>query len=186
MARTARLFHDEPICIYVPLLVRPWAMQACHSKASCHLGTARTLRILERFYRWIGMSICTRWCLRNCLKRQARKTPRQTVRWPTITLPLSEGPGIAVRIDYFGPYILLFTDRFRGRADMYAVTAADITPEGTANILINLHIPLWGCPRSILSGNGLRFCSKLSHAVYQLLGVRKTATAPATRTATLG
>ena len=58
---------------------------------------------------------------------------------------------------------------------MYAVTAAEFTAEGTANILINRYIPLWGCPRSILSDNGLHVCPKLSHAVYQLLGVRKLA-----------
>ena len=58
---------------------------------------------------------------------------------------------------------------------MYAVTAAEFTAEGTANFLINRCIPLWGCPRSILSDNGLQFCSKLSQAVYKLLGVRKIA-----------
>ena len=96
-----------------------------------------------------------------------------------------EGPVIAVSVDSFGPlpvtprgntYILLFTDSFSRRADMYAVTAAEFTAEGTANFLINRCIPLWGCPRSILSDNGLQFCSKLSQAVYKLLGVRKIAT----------
>ena len=48
--RAACLLGDGPIRIYVPLLMRPWIMQAYHSTASCHLGTARTLRMLERFY----------------------------------------------------------------------------------------------------------------------------------------
>ena len=74
-------------------------------------------------------------------------------------MPLPEGPGIAVSVDYFGPlpvtprgntYILLFTDRFSRRADMYAVTAAEFTAEGTADILINRYISLWRCLRSIL------------------------------------
>ena len=56
---------------------------------------------------------------------------------------------------------------------MYAVTAAEFTAEDTAYILINRYIPLWGCPRSILSDNGLQVCSKLSQPVFQLLGVRK-------------
>ena len=67
------------------------------------------------------------------------------VRWPVISTPLPEGPGIAVSVDYFGPlsvtprgntYILLFTDRFSRRADMYAVTAAEFTAEGTPNICL--------------------------------------------------
>ena len=100
-------------------------------------------------------------------------------------MPMSEGPAIAVSVDYFSPipvtspgntYILFFTDRFSRRADMYAVTATEFTAEGTTNILINRYIPFWGCPRSILSDNGLQFRSKLSHAVYKLLGVRKIST----------
>ena len=92
-------------------------------------------------------------------------------------MPLPEGPGIAVSVDYFGPlavtprgntYILLITDRFSRRAHMFAVTAAEFTAEGTPNILVNQCIPLWGCPRTIRSDNSLQFCSKLSQAVYQL------------------
>ena len=82
-------------------------------------------------------------------------------------MPLPDGPGIAVSVDYFGPfsvtprcntYILLFTGRFSRRADMYAVTAAEFTAEGTANIPINRYIPIWGCPRIIFSDNGLQLC----------------------------
>ena len=100
-------------------------------------------------------------------------------------MSLPEGPVIAVSVDSFGPlpvtprgntYILLFTDSFSRRADMYAVTATEFTAEGTTNILINRYIPFWGCPRSILSDNGLQFRSKLSHAVYELIGVREIAT----------
>ena len=100
-------------------------------------------------------------------------------------MPLLEGPGIAVSVNFFRPfpitpqgnnYILLFTDRFSRPADMHTVTAAEFTAEGTANILVNRYIPLWGCPHSILSDNGLQVCSKLSQAVYNLLGVRKIAT----------
>ena len=51
---------------------------------------------------------------------------------------------------------------------MYTVTAAEFTAEGTANILINRYISLWGCPRIVFSDNSLQFCSKLSQAVYNL------------------
>ena len=106
----------------------------------------RTLPMLERFYCCIGMSVCTRWWPCYCLKCQARKTPRLTACWPIITIPLPEGPCMAVIVDYFGllpvtpldnTYILLFTDRFSRRADMFPVTAAEFTTEGTAIILVN-------------------------------------------------
>ena len=73
-------------------------------------------------------------------------------------------------------YILLFIDRFSRRADMLPVTAAEFTAESTTNIPVNQYIPLWGCPRTILSDNGLQFCSNLSQDVDQRLGVRKLAT----------
>ena len=50
VGRAACLLNDEPVHIYVPLLMRPWIMQACHSTATYHLGTTGTLRMLERFY----------------------------------------------------------------------------------------------------------------------------------------
>ena len=111
--------------------------------------------MLERFYWWIGMSISTRWWLRHCLQCQALKSSRQTARWPIPSLPLPSDPGIAISVDYFGPlsvtpkgnsYILLSTDRFNQRADMYAVYSTEFTAEGTADILVNKYIPL-GMPR---------------------------------------
>ena len=90
-------------------------------------------------------------------------------------MPFPERPGVAISVDYFGlvlvtprsnTYMLLITDRFSCRADMFPVPAAEFTAEGTANILVNKYIPSWGCPRTILSDNGLQFCSNLSQAVY--------------------
>ena len=69
---------------------------------------------------------------------------------------------------------------------MYAVTAAEFTAEGTANFLINRYILLWGCPCSILSDNGLQFCSKLSHAVYKMLAFVNLPPAPTTQMAMAG
>ena len=109
--------------------------------------------MLESFYWWIGMNVCTRRWIRHCLKCQARKIPGLTVRWSITSMPLPEGPGIAISVDYFGPlpvtrrgntYILLITARFRRRTDMFAITAAEFTVEGTANILVNRYIPLQG------------------------------------------
>ena len=62
-----------------------------------------------------------------------------------------------------------------------AVITAELTAEGTANVLISRHILLWGSPRSKLSDNGLQDCSKLSHVVYKLAAVfTNSPLAPAT------
>ena len=94
VGRAASLLNDDPIRIYVSLLMRPWVMQACHSTSSCHLGTTRTLRMLERFYWWIGMYICTRWWLHQCPKCQVRKTLRMAVRGPSSRFPFPKGPAL--------------------------------------------------------------------------------------------
>ena len=104
------------------------------------------------------MSTCTRWWLRHCLNCQAQKTPRLTARWPVILIALPPEPGIAMRVDYFGPlpatlwgstYILFCAHRFSRRADMFAVTAAEFRAERTASVHSNRHNPLWACLRNI-------------------------------------
>ncbi|CAB1106763.1 unnamed protein product [Ectocarpus sp. CCAP 1310/34] len=96
-----------------------------------------------------------------------------------------EGPGTVVGVDFFGPlpvtakgnsYILLFTDRFSRRADMFAVTAAEFTARGTAHIFVNQYMTKWGCPTTLLSDNGLHFCSKLSMAIYEVMKIKKVTT----------
>ena len=184
-ARFRRPSFNDSVRIYVPLLARPWIVHACHADASCHLGAMRTLKILERFYWWVVMKACTKWWVRRCLKYQARKTSRQTVRWPVLPIPLPNSHGVTVSVDYFGPlsttargnsYILVFTDRFSRRADMFAVTTAELTAEGTANILVNRFIPLWGYPSILLSDNRPQFCARLATAVYKLLRIHKFTT----------
>ena len=59
---------------------------------------------------------------------------------------------------------------------MFAVTAAEFRAEGTANILVNRFIPLWGCPSTLLSDNGLHFCAQLATDVYKPLGIHKLTT----------
>ena len=131
------------------------------------------------------MEACTKWWVRRCLKYQARKTSRQTVSWPVFSIPLPNSPGVAISVDYFGflpttaqgnSCILLFMDRFSRRADMFAVTTVEFTAEGTANILVNRFIPLWGCPSTLLSDNGPQFCARLATAVYELLWIYKLTT----------
>ena len=160
-------------------------MYACHADASCHLDVTHTLKMLERLYSWVGIEACTKKWVRRCLKCQARSTSRQPIRWPTFFIPSPNSPGIPVSVDYFGTlpittrgnvYILLFTDRFSRGADKFAVTAAEFRAEGTANILVNRFIPLWGCPSTLLSDNGLQFCAQLATAVYKPLGIHKVTT----------
>ena len=59
---------------------------------------------------------------------------------------------------------------------MFAFTTAEFTVEGTADILENRFIPLWGFPSTLLSDNGPQFCARLATTVYKLLRIHKLAT----------
>ena len=52
-----------PYCprVYVPMLMRPWVLNTYHADTSLHLGVTRTIRMLARFYWWIGMDVSARW-----------------------------------------------------------------------------------------------------------------------------
>lgn len=134
-------------------------MQVCHANVSCHFGAARTLSMLERYYWWVGMSICTKWWIRHCLRCQARKSSRQTARWPILSLPLPSGPGVSVSVDYFGPlpvtprgntYILLFTDRFSRRADITLSRQLNLLPKELQTFL-SIGTSLYGAAPQVSS-----------------------------------
>ena len=171
--------------IYVPMLMRPWVLRGCHADSVCHFGVTRTLQMLQRFYWWVGLDQSVRWWIRRCLFCQARKTSRQTIRWPTTLMPLPSGPGQIVSVDYFGPlpitrkgnkHTLLYTDRFSRHIAAYSVTQDERTAEGTARIFVEQYIALWGCPHTLLSDNGSEFVARLSLAIYKLMRIRKVAT----------
>ena len=171
--------------IYVPMLMRPWVLRGCHADSVCHFGVTRTLQMIQRFYWWVGLDQSVRWWIRRCLFCQARKTLRQTIRWPTTLMPLSIGPGQIVSVDYFSPspitrngnkHILLYTDRFNRHITAYAVTQDERTAEGPARIFVEQYIPLWGCPHTLLSDKWSEFVARLSLTIYKLMRIRKIAT----------
>jgi len=92
------------------------------------------------------MSISTRWWLRHCLQCQARKSSRQTARWPILSLPLPSGPGIAISVDYFAQGII------RGYM-MLSVARRCLTPQplGGASAICAFRLSYWGLGKSCFS-----------------------------------
>ena len=95
--RYERLLGNEPVRVYVPLILRPWVMDRTHKEA-VHLGEKVTLAMLERYYYWVGMASSAKWWIRRCYACQARKKTRDTVRWPLVSSPLPSGPGQMVAV----------------------------------------------------------------------------------------
>lgn len=53
VGRTACVLNNEPARMHIRLRMWPSVMKACHSIASYHLGTTRTLCMLERVHSWV-------------------------------------------------------------------------------------------------------------------------------------
>ena len=116
--RFERLLGNEPVRSYVPLLLTPWAMDCTHKEA-VRLGEEVTLHMLQIYYWWIGMADSVKWWIRRCYTCQARKTARNTSRWPLVSLPLPTRPGQIISSDLLRPlpetkrgstYMLLVVD----------------------------------------------------------------------------
>ena len=129
--RYERLLGDEPMRVYVPLMLRPWVMDRTHKEA-VHLGEKVTLAMLERYYYWVGMASSVKWGIRRRYAHQARKKTRGTVRRPLVSLPFLSGPGQMVAFDLLGPlprtnqrneHVLLVADLFSRHAEGYALLA---------------------------------------------------------------
>lgn len=158
--RAANLTISELPRGYVPMLFRPRVMHNCYALVLCHLGVRRTLRMLEGVYWCVSTESSTRRWIRHCLRCRGRNNDLDTVRWPTLTTLLPNGPDELVSVDYFGALvvtvrhacILIFTDRFNRRADMFAITSNEFRNY---------------CQRGYrpTTNHGLQFCLKLSVAV---------------------
>lgn len=125
------------------------------TSASTPLWISMDSPFLPRTAFWTRLDLdkSVRWWARAWLVCQARKTLRQTVRWPDLAISLPNAQVEVVGVDFFGSlpitstgnsYILLFMDRFSRRADMFATTSAEFTAKGTATIFVNqpLHDPV--------------------------------------------
>lgn len=81
-----RLLGDEPIQIFVPFLLRGWALDMAHKKSS-HLGVNATLASLERYYFWSGVSAHAQHFVKHCIPCQASKISKRRPQCPLISTP---------------------------------------------------------------------------------------------------
>lgn len=143
-----------------------WVLHECHSNPSTHMGAIRTIQFIERFSLWIRLDQCVSSWIRRRVICEVRKTSRQTVRWPALSIPLPNGPREFEPWDYFAPLSItesdnkcmsLITDRLSRHAVMSAVSKSSYTVEGTANSFGYKYKRKWGIPRRLLSDSGQEF-----------------------------
>ncbi len=112
-------------------------------------------------------------------QKSNRKTYRNA---PMGTFEEGKAPLEIVHTDLFGPlrehngkkYILVVTDFATKFTKFVAIT--DKTPETVAEALFTNFIAEYGCPAVVVSDQDKCFCSKMSHQLFNLLGVDKRRT----------
>lgn len=143
--RAARRLDDEPTRLHVPLLMRPWIKQVLYSysrRRGSHSDAPYARMILlagwhDHPHAVVASSLSTVPCA---------KVVQTDCVGPSSLPPCRLCHRVAERVANFGPLsvtpqgkpcVLLFTDRLSQRAGMHIVSDAELTAEGTADILVN-------------------------------------------------
>jgi transposase InsO family protein len=146
-----------------------------------HLGIRKTYDKMASSLYWKTMHADVEKWIKSCIKCNGKKDPKTGNQFPIGTIiPSGEACSEWV-VDVLGPLkpttrhgnkcIVIFIDRFTKWPEAFAVPNQE--SETIARLLVQEIIPRHGCPRTLLSDRGSPFLSKLSHAVYELLGVKK-------------
>lgn len=97
--RFSRLPFNGPVCIFIPLLPKPWIMHVRHANASGHLGVTHTLKIFGRFYWWGSYG-----SLHNMVVVPLPEMPdTRTDNRPVLPILLPNSAGVSISVEYFEP-----------------------------------------------------------------------------------
>ena len=170
--------------LVVPRSMRHELLECFHNDplSGGHLGiTATYWRMHQRYY-WPGMSVAVRqWC-KACQACARQKTPRRTLPYPTLSMPIASAPFEFVGVDVLGPfprstagnrYVVVFSDYCTRWPEAFAIRNQKATT--IADCLLEL-VTRYGVPKTLLSDQGANFLSELSQAIYRLLNIDKRRT----------
>jgi hypothetical protein len=183
--RTANWHGVDVKQMYVPPAVRWDILKSLHDNPEAgHLGQARTLERARERYFWPGMKKEIRWWIASCHACRARQGPPNAPRAPMQTMPTGF-PMQRVAFDILGPlttttkgnrYILVLKDYFTKWVEAYPIAEQSATT--VAKIIVNEFVARHGVPLEMHSDQGPNFESHVCHAMWELLGVKKTRTTP--------
>lgn len=128
--------------------MRSWNMRVCqdNTRPSCHLRAAFTIytrrKLLLGWHRYLHTMVTAS----RCSEPGTRKSSRQTASIPILPLPLPPNPCVVVRLRHPPPGYTAFRDSVDVQTCAYSarVFCRGIQGEGTANVLANMCIHLWG------------------------------------------
>ena len=155
--------------------------EAHDTPQSGHLGIEKTFARVAMFYFWPGYyrDVCS--YVAQCQECQAHKGSQQAPAG-LMTERNIEGPWIVVAADIMGPkppsrsgnkYVIVFEDLFSRYVELKPLRKADA--KSVLKAFDELIINRWGCPRVLLTDNGIEFANKMvSHRMIEYGVVQST------------
>jgi hypothetical protein len=149
-----------------------------------HLGTERTLQVLDSRVHCKGLKeLVTNW-VQSCTVCAVVKIPCRTVRAPLQSYGEVEGLGATFHVDFFGPinpvgstgarHVLICVDRCTKFPEVFPTK--DVRAETVAEILFTQLFPRYGVVRRVVSDRGGCFESRVMQEYCALMGIKKART----------
>lgn len=177
---------------YIPkdASLRAEIMRLCHDDPhSSHFGTAKTLKLIQRYYYWESMAAEVKEYVLTCDRCQRTKSARHRPYGELASLPHPGGPWQEISMDFItdlppspgdGQYwdsILVIVDRYT-KMSLYIAVKKTITAEELATSFLRRVASVFGIPKGIVSDRGSVFTSKFwSSLCYHFKIKRRLSTA---------
>lgn len=174
--------EDGQARLWVPLTMTLELVRSAHDDVtSAHLGIAKTLERLRRYYFWPGMSTDVYHYVSNCETCKMSKAPNRTLRPTMGDQIVVDRPFQRLCVDLIGPYprsksgnlmALVVLDAFTKFVLVKPLRNARAQPIITYLEQEVFH--LFGVPQYIQSDNGIQFISKEFKQMLERNGVKHT------------
>ena len=171
---------------FLPLVIpKSWkytVLVEAHDRLG-HQGTPYTYYLIKHQYYWKGMDKDIRKCIANstlCCREKAKVQA-----YPLQMTEIPDRPFDKIAIDLVteceisnseNKHILTITDHLTGWPEAFPIP--DKSADTIVSTIINQYLPVYICPRYILSDNGTEFKNNLMDQVPKQLGIERIFSAP--------
>jgi hypothetical protein len=169
--------------IYIPKiasLINIILQEVHDSNVGGHMGSNKTLELIQRKYYWPKMYYHVLSYVNSCDKCQSNKASNQSPIGLLQPLPIPNNRWEQVTMDFIGPlpltknhhnFILVIVDKLSKMAH-YIPTHINVTAEGVAKLFFDHIVRYHGIPISIISDRDTRFTSSFWSELCRLSGTK--------------
>jgi hypothetical protein len=145
-----------------------------------HLGTAKTLESVRRYFFWLGMESSVRDYVRSCQSCQQNKATSKRPMGLLVPLPIPEERWESVSLDFVMGMretaagfdgIVVFVDRLSKMFHAFPVKSS-ITGEETAKLMIRQIFAYHGMPQTLVTDRDPRFTGAFWQEFWKGMGTR--------------